>query len=293
MSMSSHKAHRHRRCGLGILARIASLAALALVTASGAVQAQDRILGLRIISESVDQLVLEVSYEYTGARGNNVFVTATMANRGEASRYYAVRPARVGVGRGRARITLGTAQSAPDAFTSDALLIGMYVGGQKEFLRRSFDYLKTWSRAGVELEPTVAAADLLSPPVVVVQQAPPVPAGGVTRRIGPDGVVELHFPDGSVKRVYQGGMDIQDPDGSVSTMRYMEAQPPTPPSAPPDARHAAWLDGENERLLDIIRQLVGNDEASLANYLGKEGDGLSPYQRISRRTITIDFLLTP
>ena len=76
-------------------------------------------------------------------------------------------------------------------------------------------------------------------------------------------------------------------------MLYQDAPRPTPPTAPPDATHTRWLNTENERLLEIISRLVGNDEQSIQNYLDKEGLGRTVYQRISERTELIMSLVQP
>jgi hypothetical protein len=289
MSLQHHNVNRN----IYRLGRVALLMLLYLMLVTGTARAADKILGVQVISESVKNLTLKIDYEYGGARGSNVFVSAKMAEKGKPSRYYAVRPARVAVGKGSANVKLGTAQSAPEAFTSDALIITMYVGGQNAFLSQSFNYRKTWSKAGVALPASMAVARLVTPAVVLAPQAKPESAPGVTRQISDDGVVELRYADGTIKRVYPGGVDIVRPNGSVMKQLHMEAQPPTPPSAPPNPQHEAWLQSENQRLLNIIGNLVANDEASVSNYLDKEGTGLSPYERITRRTTTINFLLTP
>jgi hypothetical protein len=116
--------------------------------------------------------------------------------------------------------------------------------------------------------------------------------GAVTRKILPDGTVELHYPDGTIRHRFAGGETVTRPDGTSSTMLFQNAQPPTPPTAPPDTSHANWLDAENARLLDIMRTLVGNDEASIQNYLEREG-GHTVYEQIEARTGAVAWLVNP
>jgi hypothetical protein len=117
--------------------------------------------------------------------------------------------------------------------------------------------------------------------------------GALQRRILPNGRVQLRYSDGTIRERFPGGETITRPGSPPQTMLYSSAQPPTPPSAPPDLAHAAWLDSENARLLDIIRLLVGNDEPSLQSYLSQESASLSPYGRIVSRTQTISWLVSP
>jgi hypothetical protein len=118
-------------------------------------------------------------------------------------------------------------------------------------------------------------------------------SGAVASRfIRPGGEVEVRRIDGTRILLRDGSRTIIAPDGSQQTQMYSSAQPPTPPDAPPNLQHAAWVQGEAARLLDIIRTLVGFDEASVQAYLSAEGD-LSPYGRVSERTDTIGKLVQP
>ena len=130
-------------------------------------------------------------------------------------------------------------------------------------------------------------------PIKILPQGEPSASSAAQRRILADGVVEVRYPDGSIKRLFQGGMDIISPDGKVTPYRYASAQPPTPPSIPPDSEHSDWLEYESEGLLNILRLLVENDEASISNYLKKEGVNTSYYQKISSRRTAIGYLITP
>lgn len=277
--------------------------ALALVALQGSARADNRIESVAIASESANEVALDVTYSYDGAQGDNVAVSAVMASNGEVSPHYAHRPARIERGQHRARVRLGIDAGAPDIFSTDQLEIAMYVGGGAAFLKRRFEFAKTWSRPGATLPPVIRLAQRRPRPALQRAPQPPqaetAPAlpdvgepGAVSRTILPDGSVELRYPDGTIRKLFAGGQTITRPDGTSSTMLYQNAQPPTPPTAPPDASHASWLDAEDQRLLDIMRSLVGNDEPSIQNYLEREGD-LSVYQRIEARTEAVGWLVSP
>jgi hypothetical protein len=225
-----------------------------------------------------------------------------MANNGEVSAHYAHRPGRVERGRHRTRVTLGTTGGAPDSFATNQIEIAMYQGGGEAFLKRQFSFAKTWSQPGAALPPVLQLARIprlaLQPrPQLEALATPAQPGGGdqssaVSRTILPDGSVELRYPDGTIRHRFAGGETVTRPDGTTSTMLFQNAQPPTPPTAPPDAGHANWLDAENARLLDIMRTLVGNDEASIQNYLEREG-GHTVYEQIEARTGAVAWLVNP
>jgi hypothetical protein len=268
---------------------------------AGAVQAENRIERVMIVSEGAAEVVLDVVYGYDGDRGDRVAISAVMANNGEVSAHYAHRPGRVERGRHRTRVTLGTNSGAPDSFATNQIEIAMYVGGGEAFLKRQFSFAKTWSQPGAALPPVLQLARIprqaLQPrPQLEVLGTTPPGSGGqtgaVSRTILPDGSVELRYPAGTIRHRFAGGETVTRPDGTTSTMLFQNAQPPTPPTAPPDAGHANWLDAENARLLDIMRTLVGNDEASIQNYLEREG-GHTVYEQIEARTGAVAWLVNP
>ena len=277
---------------------------LALIVLVGPAQAANQIERVTIASETAAEVVLDVVYSYDGDRGSRVAISAVMANNGETSAHYAHRPGPVERGRHRTRVTLGTNSSAPASFATNQIEIAMYQGGGEAFLKRQFSFAKTWSQPGAALPPVLQLARMqprlaLQPrPQLETLGAPTPPGSGgqtgaVNRKILPDGSVELHYPDGTIRHRFAGGETVTKPDGTTSTMLFQNAQPPTPPTAPPDANHAQWLDAENARLLDIMRTLVGNDEASIQNYLEREGSGRTVYEQIEARTGAVAWLVSP
>jgi hypothetical protein len=283
---------------------VSILALMALLV--GPARAENRIESVAIASESTNELVLTVVYSYDGDRGGNVAISAVMAHDGQPSAHYGYRPGRVERGRHRTQVRLGTTPSAPAIFATDQIEVAMYVGGGEAFVKRQFSYAKTWSQPGATLPPVMRLAEmrprlpLQRAPLVQLEQAqppqllsPPDQQGAVERRILPDGSVELHYPDGTIRKLFGGGETITRPDGTSSTMLYQHAQPPTPPTAPPDSAHASWLETENARLLDIMRTLVGNDEPSIQNYLEREGADRTVYERIDARTQAVGWLVSP
>jgi hypothetical protein len=285
------------------------LALLGLVLVAGPARAANQIESVAIASESAGEVVLDVVYSYEGDQGSNVAISAVMAHDGKASQHYAYRPGRVEPGRHRTRVALSTAQGAPDIFSTNQIEVAMYVGGGAAFLKRQFSFAKTWSRPGAALPGVIRFAELRPRlalqrrPQAELEQIQPLEvlgppdeagqAGAIDRRVLPDGSVELHYPDGTIRRRFAGGETITRPDGTSSTMLFQNAQPPTPPTAPPDPAHANWLDAENERLLGIIGTLVGHDEQSIQNYLEREGAGRTVYERIEARTQAVGWLVSP
>jgi hypothetical protein len=276
-----------------------------VVMLTGPVLAENRIERVSIASEDAAEVVLDVVYSYDGDRGGRVAISAVMAHDGTTSAHYAHRPGRVERGRHRTRVTLGTNAGAPASFATNQIEVAMYEGGGEAFLKRQFSFAKTWSQPGASLPPVLQLARLQARPALQrtpqleVLGTPPAqpagadPDGAVSRKILPDGSVELRYPDGTVRHRFGGGETVTRPDGTTSTMLFQNAQPPTPPTAPPDAGHADWLEAENSRLLDIMRTLVGNDETSVQNYLEREGPGRTVYEQIEARTGAVAWLVNP
>jgi hypothetical protein len=268
---------------------------LGVLLLAGPGHAENRIESVQVTAESIDEVVLTVAYSYAGDRGGNVSISAIMANDGRPSAHYAYRPGRVEPGRHRTRVRLGTRQDAPAIFTTDQIEIAMYVGGGEALVKRQFSFAKTWLKPGATLAPVIRLAEMRPrlPPRVQREPDQADEAGAVERRILADGAVELRWPDGTIRKLFGGGETVTRPDGSSSTMLYQNAQPPTPPTAPPDPAHASWLAAANERLLDIMRSLVGNDEPSIQNYLAREGADRTVYERIEARTEAVGWLVRP
>jgi hypothetical protein len=286
---------------------VSAFALIALIV--GPARAENRIESVAIASESADEVVLTVVYSYDGDQGSNVAISAVMAHDGQPSAHYGYRPGRVERGRHRTQVRLGTSQGAPAAFSTNQIEVAIYVGGGDVFLKRQFSFAKTWSQPGATLPPVIRLAEmrphlpLQRAPQAVLEQAQPPQvltppdevgqAGAVERRILPDGSVELHYPDGTVRYLFGGGETITHPDGTGTTMLYQHAQPPTPPTAPPDSAHANWLAAKSELLLGIMRTLVGNDEPSIQSYLEREGADRTVYERIDARTQAVGWLVSP
>ena len=123
--------------------------------------------------------------------------------------------------------------------------------------------------------------------------SPPQSSGISQRSILPDGTVEIRYPDGTIKRLSTGGITIISPNGQTKKYYYYQVQPDTPPSLPSDAQTFTWLEAHNENLLVIIRSLVSNDQTAIDNYLQYEGTSSNLYEKINKRTQTIDYLLSP
>lgn len=114
---------------------------------------------------------------------------------------------------------------------------------------------------------------------------------GSSRTILPDGSVEVTYPDGRRTRFYGGGQTTTFPDGTEQTLLYSTAARPPIPPAVPDTQETAWLEAHSERLLGLIKSLVGYDDAAVANYLEFEGAGAGVYERIAKREETLGLLV--
>lgn len=291
--------HRNSSVLMPILALILALTALNVRTAT----AESSIGNVLIVSETTDSVVLEVHYSYDGRQGKRVFASAQMTKDGDVVRYYGYRPGEVSRGKGRTRVQLSTSQGAPDLFTTDGIRVQLYKGGGEAFLTKNVAFAKTWAKARAALPPKMLIVGQVRPVRpggnLQIQPAPgsgaadgPEGDGQAERRILPDGTVQLRYPDGKIVRLTKGSRTVIMPDGSRQTFMFQHAQAPTPPGAPPNNTHAEWAGGEADRLLGIMRTLVGNDQTSINAYLECESSS-SPYGKISQRTRTIDLLVQP
>jgi hypothetical protein len=119
-------------------------------------------------------------------------------------------------------------------------------------------------------------------------------SGAIERTFTEDGSVEIRYPDGTIKRIFDGGHTIISPDGTAFTAMYIQAPPPTPPSLPNDAAMIAWLEWSNGELLGFIRTLVGGEDSVVEHYLQRERQAATTvYQQMRLRTKVVDDLLTP
>lgn len=255
------------------------------------VASENAIRAVRVIAETARELTLEVDYSYAGDHGTSVFIGAYASEGGVAVPGTGYRPGPVVPGNQNTRVVLVAAADAPATFPSDAILLQMYVGEGDPFVSQTVAFRKTWS------VPTAALPiqlQLVGPsPQPAPQQAPPDASRIVERRIADDGAVELVYGDGTIKRLYSGGYTIIFPDGRRQTASFMSAQPPTAPDPPPDDALYPWLQNESDWLLDMIRVLVGNNTASVNNYLAKEPADASLLRRIWLRQRAIEKVMTP
>jgi hypothetical protein len=112
----------------------------------------------------------------------------------------------------------------------------------------------------------------------------------VERHILADGTAEKRYADGTVKQVSRGGsITMIFPDGRRMSAQPVSTPPPNPPSVPLDSEGRRWLDLQNQSLINILRSLVGQNEAN--TYLNHERSDLSPYTKMSQRTQDILSLL--
>ncbi len=118
--------------------------------------------------------------------------------------------------------------------------------------------------------------------------------GKVQRSISDNGTVEIRYPDGTIRRVYSCGSSITRPDGTfIPAPKCLQVQPTTPPFLPADNSIIEWLDRQADRLLLMIKMLLDFDQASIDNFLNKEGNfTMNIYEKINLRSSYIDRLLS-
>jgi len=115
----------------------------------------------------------------------------------------------------------------------------------------------------------------------------------VSRRVLPSGEVERRLANGVIERISSGKIVRIMPDGTQQVMMMQQVIPVAPPPPPPGSPEHEWLGGHAQRLLDMIVALAFSDPAARQNYLATEGDARNVYERIARRTQTIEYLTQP
>ncbi len=280
-----------------IKTRYFALTLLSLFLAVGDAQAKSTINDVLIVSEGTNSVVLEVHYSYDGRQGNSVFASARMTKGGKMLNQFGYKPGAVTRGRGRTRVVLGVNNRAPDLFESDGLKVQLYRGGGDAFVTKNFVFAKTWAKSRTVLRPALTTIVQMNPVGSALMAKPnagscTVSGGEVKRSIRQDGTVRLSYPDGTIVLLTAYGRTVISPDGNSQRLMYANAQPPTPPAAPPNSEHASWIEYEANRLMRIIQTLVGNNQPSINAYLQSEA-GLSHYGQVSERTRTIDMLVQP
>lgn len=115
----------------------------------------------------------------------------------------------------------------------------------------------------------------------------------IQRRILEDGTVELTYPDGTVKQIFYGGYKVAYPNGMNKSVGFMEIPPPKPPALPQDERIIDYLNWQTNSLLDLIKNLLGQDEESISNFLNHETEIASNiYEKMYIRTSYLEWLLS-
>jgi len=113
------------------------------------------------------------------------------------------------------------------------------------------------------------------------------------RTINTEGKVQVNNPDGTIEIRYPGGKTIIYPNGERRSFSFFIGAPVAIPPSIPDNDELNWLNDHSERLLNIVRLLVGNDETQINNYLEHEGTDTNLYEKILNRRSTIEFIVSP
>ena len=267
----------------------------------------DEILGYRVIDITTTpeqhwqwHVKLEVNYTYHPSHQKVIVGAYVLPSGGaletgcsywgyESQHPRAVEETHAGsIVRGMQRIEVAVRLNAPEQSTN-ALKLFLYTPQGNEFLSRTFPFQRSWRLA--DLSP--ASPSGLKVVGTPSDSAPgPVP-GTIKRTILPNGTVLLTYPDGTLKKLNKGGVEIVRPDGMATRSSYVHVQPAAPPPQPTDAKTVTWLQTHAKALLDIMSAMVGNDPTAIGNYLDYEGSAASDYEKVNKRTETIGYLLAP
>ena len=122
-------------------------------------------------------------------------------------------------------------------------------------------------------------------------------SGGLTDVLLPDGTIELHSPDGSVrsKRIGGCGWTTRYPDGRTENILCATVGQLIPPDPPSGSAEDRWLNGQDRDSLGIVQGLLGGtNSSSYRNYLRnfENPPNSSLYQRIYFRMRAISDLVS-
>ena len=118
-----------------------------------------------------------------------------------------------------------------------------------------------------------------------------LPAGSsiVSRKVLPDGTLEIGLSDGSKRlRRPNGSQQIIWPDGTMANTLFMQVSFAGLPQLPPSL--ADWGDRLDEDLLGILRNILTDQE--MTDYMQTEA-GKDYYERLDWRLRSIGFLTQP
>ena len=118
----------------------------------------------------------------------------------------------------------------------------------------------------------------------------------VKKTIQSDGSVQISYPDGRIKTISSEKTIIKYPDGRVEEkpkiVFYTNVPSANPPASPSTNTEALWLNHHASKLLDIIHIQL-QDKNSFEEYKEFEGNELSVFDLIDKRSQIIDYLISP
>ena len=110
-----------------------------------------------------------------------------------------------------------------------------------------------------------------------------------TRRVLPDGTLELRFADGTLRhRLPDGKLEIVRPDGTKSTFTFLQTPGADLPPLP--SEFSEWGTRVNDNLLAILTNILSADE--LTAYKQTE-EGKDFYSVMNWRLRSLEFLTVP
>ncbi len=105
---------------------------------------------------------------------------------------------------------------------------------------------------------------------------------------------EVTNPDGSKRRRTQTGTVVIRPDGTRVPVLRANAPMPTPPPLPGSAEQGrTWFERHNEKLLEMLRRTVNNNQAQMDDYVRKEAQETNGdvFKQIYLRAGSLDVLI--
>jgi hypothetical protein len=269
----------------------------AFASASAYAVPPNEILRVTVATEDRTSVTFRVDYTYSGDHGDNVFMVASMVlPTGETSAAFTHRVTSLEDGHHRTEPGVQIDfDGTPDVFSTVQVEIAMYTRKNMDpFFKRNFEFSKTWVKRGSLLhaaDPKVGIGGASG----IKSEVGKTSSGEVVRRILRGGLIELRYTDGSVQlRCIDGKEPKRDPNGRAICPTFRaNTQGGTPPSPPPNSQQARWMTNLSDRLLETIKVLIANDDASLQQYLGQEGTNSTLPHKVESRSLAIQLMVQP
>ena len=105
---------------------------------------QNQVFDFEVISESQDELFIQVDYFYNGKCGKSPFLGVITLKNGKSTGYWVYTSAKIHKGAGSTRVKVGMNDNAPKAYQSDELKFKLSSKECGVFFETSSKYEKKW-----------------------------------------------------------------------------------------------------------------------------------------------------